>query len=140
MPGGKAVLPWQSGIRSYVARKGRDTGMMPQNVYMNHSYYGIKDTDWRQMALLTDRSLYRPGQTVHVKGIAYKQNSDNAQVLQGVDYELVLLDANRKELATRKVQTNDFGSFATEFVLPAACLNGMFSIRTKEPQSTVILG
>ena len=135
--GGKAVLPWQSGIRSYVARKGRDTGMMPQNVYMNHSYYGIKDTDWRQMALLTDRSLYRPGQTVHVKGIAYKQNSDNAQVLQGVDYELVLLDANRKELATRKVQTNDFGSFATEFVLPAACLNGMFSIRTKEPQSTV---
>ena len=87
--------------------------------------------------MLTDRSLYRPGQTVHVKGIAYKQNSDNAQVLQGVDYELVLLDANRKELATRKVQTNDFGSFATEFVLPAACLNGMFSIRTKEPQSTV---
>ena len=135
--GGKAVLPWQSGIRSYVARKGRDTGMMPQNVYMNHSYYGIKDTDWRQMALLTDRSLYRPGQTVHVKGIAYKQNSDSAQVLQGVDYELVLLDANRKELATRKVRTNDFGSFATEFVLPAACLNGMFSIRTKEPQSTV---
>ena len=83
--GGKAVLPWQSEIRSYVARKGRDTAMMPQNVYMNHPYYGIKDTDWRQMALLTDRSLYRPGQTVHVKGIAYKQNSDSAQVLQGVD-------------------------------------------------------
>lgn len=135
--GGKAVLPWQSEIRSYVARKGRDTAMMPQNVYMNHPYYGIKDTDWRQMALLTDRSLYRPGQTVHVKGIAYKQNSDSAQVLQGVDYELVLLDANRKELATRKGRTNDFGSFATEFVLPAACLNGMFSIRTKETQSTV---
>ena len=93
--GGKAVLPWQSEIRSYVARKGRDTAMMPQNVYMNHPYYGIKDTDWRQMALLTDRSLYRPGQTVHVKGIAYKQNSDSAQVLQGVDYELVLLDANQ---------------------------------------------
>ncbi|WP_278756998.1 hypothetical protein, partial [Alistipes putredinis] len=46
-------------------------------------------------------------------------------------------DANRKELATRKGRTNDFGSFATEFVLPAACLNGMFSIRTKETQSTV---
>ena len=69
--GGKAVLPWQSEIRSYVARKGRDTAMMPQNVYMNHPYYGIKDTDWRQMALLTARSLYRPGQPVHVKGIAY---------------------------------------------------------------------
>ena len=37
--GGKAVLPWQSEIRSYVARKGRDTAMMPQNVYMNPRYY-----------------------------------------------------------------------------------------------------
>ena len=34
--GGKAVLPWQSEIRSYVARKGRDTAMMPQNGYMHH--------------------------------------------------------------------------------------------------------
>ena len=135
--GGRAVLPWQDGIRSYVARKGGDTAMKPQNIYMNHPYYGIQDADWRQMTLLTDRSLYRPGQTVHVKGIAYKQNSDSAHILQGVDYELVLLDVNRKELATRKVRTNDFGSFATEFVLPTACLNGMFSIRTKEPQSTV---
>ena len=135
--GGKALLPWQDGIRSYVARKGKDTAMMPQRIYMNRSYAGIKDTDWKQMALLTDRSLYRPGQTVHVKGIAYIQNNDSAHVLQGIDYELALLDVNRKELATRKVQTNDFGSFTTEFVLPAACLNGMFSIQTKDPQSTV---
>lgn len=135
--GGKALLPWQDGIRSYVARKGKDTAMMPQRIYMNRSYAGIKDTDWKQMALLTDRSLYRPGQTVHVKGIAYIQNNDSAHVLQGIDYELALLDVNRKELATRKVRTNDFGSFTTEFVLPAACLNGMFSIQTKDPQSTV---
>lgn len=66
--GGKLYYPGRVKSRSYVARKGRDTAMMPQNVYMNHPYYGIKDTDWRQMALLTDRSLYRPGQTVHVKG------------------------------------------------------------------------
>lgn len=135
--GGKAVIPWQNGIRNYVARKGEDTAMMPQNIYMNHPNYDIKDADWRQMALLTDRSLYRPGQAVHVKGIAYRQNSDSAHILQGVDYELVLLDANRKELATRKVRTNDFGSFTAEFVLPAACLNGMFSIQAKDPRTTV---
>ena len=33
------------------------------------------------MTLLTDRSLYRPGQTVYVKGIAYSQKSDTADVL-----------------------------------------------------------
>ena len=118
--GGKAVLTWKDGIRSYVARKGDDTAMMPQTVYMNRPYNDNMDTGWKQVALLTDRSLYRPGQTVYVKGIAYKQNKDSACVLEGVDYELVLWDVNRKKLASQKVRTNDFGSFSTEFVLPSA--------------------
>ena len=60
--GGKLYYPGR--VKSELCGvKGRDTAMMPQNVYMNHPYYGIKDTDWRQMALLTDRSLYRPRRT-----------------------------------------------------------------------------
>lgn len=135
--GGKAVLPWQKGISSYVASKGKDTAMMPQSVYMNRPNNDNKEVDWKTIALLTDRSLYRPGQTVYIKGIAYKQNNDSAHVLEGVDYEVVLLDANRKELATKKVRTNDFGSFTTEFVLPTACLNGLFSVQTNDPRSSV---
>lgn len=135
--GGKAVLPWQNGISSYVASKGKDTAMMPQSVYMNRPNKDNKEVDWKTIALLTDRSLYRPGQTVYIKGIAYKQNNDSAHVLEGVDYEVVLLDANRKEIATKKVRTNDFGSFTTEFVLPSVCLNGMFSVQTNNPRSAV---
>ena len=30
------------------------------------------------VTLLTDRSVYRPGQTVYVKGIAYEQYPDSA--------------------------------------------------------------
>lgn len=135
--GGKAVVPWQHGIRSYVARKGKDTAMMPQSVYMGSGYIGDKDADWQQVTLLTDRSLYRPGQIVYVKGIAYKQNSDSAHVLAGADYEIALLDTNHKELATKKVHTNDFGSFTAEFVLPSACLSGIFTVQTKELRSNV---
>lgn len=135
--GGKAVLPWQNGISSYVASKGKDTAMMPQSVYMNRPNKDNKEVDWKTIALLTDRALYRPGQTVYIKGIAYKQNNDSAHVLEGVDYEVVLLDANRKEIATKKVRTNDFGSFTTEFVLPSVCLNGMFSVQTNDPRSAV---
>ncbi|WP_418696702.1 alpha-2-macroglobulin family protein [Bacteroides sp.] len=135
--GGKAILSWKSGIRSYVARKGKDTAMMPQSVYISGpGTYSNKETDRRTVALLTDRSLYRPGQTVYVKGIAYKQNNDSAHVLQGEDYNLALLDVNGKQVATKKVRTNDFGSFTAEFVLPAACLNGMFTVQTQDPYST----
>lgn len=133
---GKAALPWQNGISSYVASKGNDTAMMPQSVYMNRPNNNNKNTDWKTIALLTDRSLYRPGQTVYIKGIAYKQNGDSAYVLEGIDYEVTLLDTNRKQLATKKVRTNDFGSFTAEFVLPEACLNGMFSVQTNDPRST----
>ncbi len=135
--GGKAILSWKSGIRSYVARKGKDTAMMPQSVYISGpGTYSNKETDRKTVALLTDRSLYRPGQTVYVKGIAYKQNNDSAHVLQGEDYNLALLDVNGKQVATKKVRTNDFGSFTAEFVLPAACLNGMFTVQTQDPYST----
>lgn len=135
--GGKAILPRQDGLRSYVARKGKDTAMLPQSFYVAPPYDTDREIDRKQMVLLTDRSLYRPGQTVYVKGIAYKQNKDSAHVLAGADTELVLLDANRKELSVRKVRTNDFGSFTGEFALPAACLNGMFSVRASNPRSTV---
>lgn len=133
--GGKAILPWQDGLRSYVARKGKDTAMPSQSFYAGLPYNAGRETDRRHMVLLTDRSLYRPGQTVYVKGIAYKQNKDSAHVLAGADSELVLLDANRKELSVRKVRANDFGSFTAEFTLPDACLNGMFSVQTRDPRS-----
>lgn len=135
--GGKAILPWQEGLHSYVARKGKDAAMLPQSFYVASPCNTDKETDRKQMVLLTDRSLYRPGQTVYVKGIAYKQNKDSAHVRAGTDTELVLLDANRKELSVRKVRTNDFGSFTEEFALPTACLNGMFSVETNNPRATV---
>lgn len=81
------------------------------------------------MTLLTDRSLYRPGQTVYVKGIAYAQKSDTANVLPNKEYTVILTDANDQEVGQKKVRTNEFGSFATDFALPSACLNGMFSLK-----------
>ena len=136
---GKAVLAWQEGFRSYVARKGNDTAMRPQRLYGWRPHRNdVREEDRREVALLTDRSIYRPGQTVYIKGIAYLQGKESARVLEGEEYELVLRDANRKELATRKVRTNDFGSFTTEFTLPAACLNGVFSVEAKTVASAYV--
>lgn len=136
---GKAVLPWQNGIRSYVVRKGNDTAMRPQNLYGWHpNRNDAREEDHKEVALLTDRTIYRPGQTIYIKGIAYLQGKESARVLEGEEYELILRDANRKELATRKVRTNDFGSFTTDFTLPAACLNGQFSVEAKSVASAYV--
>ena len=76
----------------------RDTAMPKRSIYGgSYGYYDDEDEATESMTLLTDRSLYRPGQTVYVKGIAYMQKSDTANVLPGKDYTVTLLDTNNQE-------------------------------------------
>ena len=91
------------------------------------NYRGVKKKE-RQIVLFTDRSTYLPGQTVHIKGVACTLESDTSNVLPDKEYILTLTDANKQEIGKESVQTNNFGSFATEFVLPVSCLNGTFRI------------
>ena len=135
---GKALIEWNKNIRSYVARKGEDVAMLPQNIYSGQYYERIESRPEEHVTLLTDRALYRPGQTIYVKGIAYEQAADTAHVLAGKSYQVRLLDVNGKELVRKDVKTNDFGSFTTEFILPTVCLNGNFTIRTGNNNSTFV--
>lgn len=136
---GRAVLDWNADMRFYKAAVSDDVYMPLQNLYRGSSYLtGDGDTPQERLSLLTDRSIYRPGQTVYVKGIAYRQQADEARVLEGRTYELRLLDANRKELAKQEVRTNDFGSFTADFTLPSACLNGNFTVDVQGQAFTTI--
>ncbi|WP_353331836.1 alpha-2-macroglobulin family protein [Bacteroides sedimenti] len=89
------------------------------------------------ITLLTDRNLYRPGQTVYVKGIAYKKALNSASVVPKKAYTLILCDANNKMIAERRLLTNEFGSFTTDFSLPANVLNGQFELRTIHGQTVI---
>ena len=126
---GKVVFSWKSEYRYLKASKGEDTAMPEQRIYKGgYGYRAAGNEGAESMTLLTDRSLYRPGQTVYVKGIAFVQKADTAHVIPDKEYTVVLRDANRQEAGRKTVRTNEFGSFATDFVLPSACLNGMFSL------------
>lgn len=96
-------------------------------------YWGAyRQTEMRRetMRLLTDRAIYRPGQTIQLKGIYYSQQEDSLATIQAKPVDVILLDANRKEVARQAVMTNAFGSFSASFVLPSSCLNGRFTFRT----------
>lgn len=135
---GKALVEWNKNFRSYVARKGEDVAMLPQNIYSGQYYERTESRPEVHVTLLTDRALYRPGQTVYVKGIAYEQAADTAHVLAGKSYQIRLQDVNGKELVQKEVKTNDFGSFTTEFVLPEVCLNGDFTISVRNGSSVFV--
>ena len=84
----------------------------------------------------TDRSLYRPGQTVYFKGIVVTRNliEKTGGVLTGYETTVYLRDANYKDIDSLKIKTNEYGSFNGKFSLPQTGLNGQFSIHTKGDQ------
>ncbi len=84
-----------------------------------------------QVELYTDRSIYRPGQTVHAAAIVYRRVDDErTEAVAHQTMTLTLRDANYKVVATKEVVTDDFGTASTDFVLPSSGLTGMFSLRT----------
>jgi 5-hydroxyisourate hydrolase-like protein (transthyretin family) len=128
--GRKVFKSSNNSYTSYVARKGEDRAMLKQSVYLRNKPNEHEVETETHVTLLTDRAIYRPGQTVYVKGIVYRQKGEETQVAEGKNYRLILNDVNGKELISTDVTSNDFGSFNTSFILPTAVLNGTFSIRT----------
>jgi hypothetical protein len=128
---GKVTMTVSSNSNQVKAVKGNDKYMDKQ--YLSNSYYYSSNDSTTQhiLKLLTDRSIYRPGQIVHVKGIAYSQRGDNAKTIENKSYQLSLRDANHQEIANKKVTTNGFGSFTADFTLPSSCLNGNFSVTSQ---------
>lgn len=81
--------------------------------------------------LFTDRSIYRPGQTVFVKGIASIDTGNEIILDTNNTFTLVFKDANSKQIATKEFVSNEYGSFSGEFTIPHGLLNGMFTIESK---------
>lgn len=84
----------------------------------------------RHIALYSDRAIYRPGQTVQIGGFVYEKQGDNTSVVSD-SIVLRLYDTNGKEVAQETVKSDDFGAFTAAFNLPSSCLNGHFSVITK---------
>ncbi|HYC41046.1 MAG TPA: alpha-2-macroglobulin family protein [Chitinophagaceae bacterium] len=103
-----------------------------------HDYYFERERPETEPAtshtfLFTDRSLYRPGQTVFFKGIVIRRNPGGRSAAAASDYDAVilLLDANSEPIDSMRIRSNQYGSFSGEFTLPQNRLNGQFSIHTR---------
>ncbi len=115
----------------YNAHTAADNAMPILNLWKNDYYY--KESKRKEvLQLFTNRSIYRPGQTVYVSGLAYEMEKDSTRVLADKKYTVSLYDANNNETGKVEVRTNGFGSFSGQFVLPSPCLTGYFSLRAAD--------
>jgi len=116
----------------YHAVAGDDSGSLLSS--LPYSYYESSDKSpepQETVTLFTDRSLYRPGQTVYYKAVLLKTAVNTSTVVSNKELTFVLRDVNGQEISTQKRNTNAFGSVSGEFVLPQGLLPGDFSIETE---------
>ncbi len=108
-------------------QKGADR--FSEGTYLSRSYKNDPKKDYK-VFIITDRSIYRPGQTVHFKAIALIQNAakTEAKVATGVNLELEFLDANNTTIAEQELTTNEWGSVSGTFTAPAGGLTGEMTI------------
>src|SRR5690606_42052924 len=72
--------------------------------------------DTIRMFYFTDRSIYRPGQTVYFKGILLKKRKgeNGSQIVEHHSTTVTLYDANGQKVDSLSLQTNDFGTRSEE--------------------------
>lgn len=117
------------------AIKGDDNGSFLNRFPFSHIYY-TEEIDMgsevvERTDIFTDRSLYRPGQTVYFKAILSRSADGVAAVLTDKQVEFILRDANSRELSKQLLKSNEFGSVSGEFVLPQGLLPGSFIIESE---------
>ena len=88
-----------------------------------------------KVKVLTDRAIYRPGQTVSVAAVVYEEARDSRadvylkrKVMAGKSVKAVLRDANYKVVAEKTLVTDAYGKCNTTFVLPQSALNGRYTV------------
>ncbi|MBR9914132.1 MAG: alpha-2-macroglobulin [Algicola sp.] len=102
-----------------------------ENLYLNR-YYNYDNSNKKIVHdgfIFSDRSIYRPGQTLYFKGIVINNSEANAEVVANSTVAITLYNKNREVLKTQSLKTNAYGSVAGEFILPNQGLLGNYSIR-----------
>ena len=93
--------------------------------------------------LFTDRTLYRPGQTVHFKVLFEKTqldekgNSAYSKLLTNVNVKVKFRDANYQLVDELELATNEFGSAASELYIPERGLTGSYQIEAIAEQYSI---
>ncbi|HYD20471.1 MAG TPA: alpha-2-macroglobulin family protein [Flavipsychrobacter sp.] len=80
--------------------------------------------------LFTDRSIYRPGQTIYFKGImvSLEDGGKKNTVIANKETEVTFYDANGQKISSLKLKSNEFGSFTGKFTAPESGLTGNMHI------------
>ena len=90
------------------------------NSYTYNNGRGNPNRTQQETVFFTDRSIYRPGQTVKFKGICVSQNqvTNDYKTVANRSVQVQFMDPNDQQIESKTFRTNEFGSFSGSFNTP----------------------
>ncbi len=143
---GLATVPRGSAVRHLQATLGEDSYVVAFDKSLDQvglwhfpvKYSWVKQLpETRRAFLFTERSLYRPGEKVRLKGIVRDQVGNAITQSRKSPARVVIVDPKEKEILTREVTLSALGSFDLEFVLPEET-TGDHEIRLEFPEDLAV--
>ena len=111
-----------------------------QNFWRRNYTYNAVRPETTYYRIFTDRSIYRPGQTVQAAVMAFvNREGVTTNVISGKSLKVMLRDANHKLIATKEVVTDEFGKAPVDFTLPESGLTGRFFISTESETTSFMV-
>ncbi|HKP05077.1 MAG TPA: alpha-2-macroglobulin family protein [Chthoniobacterales bacterium] len=140
---GGARLPYSSDARWVFAQREGDSYLIAINAGdASVPLYRLGVTDdygdepeLSSIFLFTERGVYKPGDVVHLKGIARNLNENQSTLPAGQTLVVKMEDAKDREVFKEKVTLSEFGSFAQEIKIPVGSL-GKYRVSVADEEKT----
>jgi uncharacterized protein YfaS (alpha-2-macroglobulin family) len=116
-----------------LARQGADVAIVAPYSFNLSSDPSL---DWTGY-IYTDRPVYRPGHTVHFKGIVRYQNGEHYEVPAGAKVQAVIEDPTGKQVFQQDLVLSQFGTVHADFTLPAGAALGYYSISLRHDEASM---
>lgn len=100
--------------------------------------YGTsRNENEERITLITDRSAFNPGETMHFKAVLFKNGNHLECGGKGVDLKAVLYDAERKVIGSKNLTTNEFSSVEGSFLLAKGKKGGSYRLSIEKDGRTL---
>lgn len=126
---GRIVIPGRgssTGKNTYILLNGADTLFVAE--YLRKDRWS-KPNEVTYFMLYPDRAIYRPGQTIHLKGLIYRSDKQkHYELYSNNSFNLLFMNPKKTEISRHKVNTNDYGTFNLSLTAPEGALTGTYYI------------
>ena len=121
--------------RNGILRLSGYIGITGKKTYEYNPYEG---KDVTRALIITDRSAFNPGETVQFKTVCYTGTYDYTLAPENSPLTVKLINPEGETIDSKDLTTNEFGSAAGAFLLPAkGSRGGIYTLRVEQGQSSL---